>query len=280
MNTMERFGKTVSRAPIGVIAVIVILTLILGYSASTIEMTTDWKEYLPDNDVVNAYFEVAEKYGEVEGVQILAKANDGDVLTMDVMMEILDVERALLNDSKVLKALKTPEVPGASMMSCADFIAQATFLTVLQTTMPENQSIDMVLLRNLLMSLSMDQKITIFSGGDIFVEAINMSLRFEGQNDSSIKEIIHWLLANESAPADQRAALLTLLSNDLDPSNPEPEAKAASILFMLNATRLEGESDKELIDRIERIEVHMMGIMDSQGLSHSEMSIIGMGIIN
>jgi len=280
MKTMEKLGKTVSRAPMAVITVTIVLTIILGYFASTIEMTTDWKEYLPDNDVVNAYFEVAEEYGEVEGVQILVKANNGDVLTMDVMLEILEVERALLNDTEVLEALKTPDVPGASLISCADFIAQTAFLNVLQTSMPENQGIDMNLLTNLLMSLSMDQKITIFTGGDIFVEAVNMSLHFEEQNDSSIKGTLHWFLTNRSAPADQRAVLLTLLSNDLDTTSPDPSAKAANIIFMLNATTRDGEGDQEMMDRLGEVEVHMLEIIDLQELHHSETSIIAMGVIN
>jgi len=280
MKTMEKLGKTVSRAPMAVIAVTVIATIILGYFASTIEMTTDWKEYLPDNDVVNAYFEVGEKYGEVEGVQILVKANNGDVLTTDVMLEMLEVEKALLNDSEVIEALKTPGVPGASMISAADFIAQSIFLQVLQISMPENQSIDMNLLTNLLMSLSMDQKITIFTGGDIFVAAVNMSLHFEAQNDSTIKGAMHWLLSNESIPADQKAALSTLLSNDLNPTDPEPAAKAANIIFMLNATKRNGEGDQDLMDRLGEVENHMKDIINSQKPGHSKMSIIGMGVIN
>jgi len=112
------------------------------------------------------------------------------------------------------------------------FISQTIFLSVLQTSMPENQTMDITLLTGLLMSLSMDQKITIFTGGDIFVEAIDMSLHFEEQNDSSVIETVYWLLANKTAPADQRAVLLTLVSNDLDTTSPEPTAKAANILFM------------------------------------------------
>lgn len=419
MKIMEKIGENVAKYPKRIIVLTIIVSIILGYFASLAEVETNWHNFMPDNKEVNAYFEVAEKYGESEPVQILVEG-DGDVLKKEILIEVLNAENEMINDEKVSNQLKTPEMPSMSITSVADFIAQGEFAKNLQILMQSgnniefpkipqniNQTIEgnltLQIIQNLvgqampslidnltqyiqiaimpqltlvtqermmqiIMSLSIEQKISIIEGGNVSIfmsdanitipklneiavpipegnisiqndteniiaknpngtvtilpngnisidfedknitlengtkinltkieiesqqikeilsgcikiPKIDAKLEFNGMDDKKIKENIHWLVTNESVPQEQKNMVLLLLSKDFDRNKALPKAKSMIVMVMFNATRMEGESDKDLMDRLKKVESRILDIINSKE-EKSEMRVMGMALMD
>ncbi|MFO8109899.1 MAG: efflux RND transporter permease subunit [Thermoplasmata archaeon] len=118
-NTASRFdwySNLVSGSPKKVIVVIILLTLIMGYFASGMEMDTEEEQFEPESAKQDYLATVKKSFGreeiEKDTVQIIFTGEDNDVFTVDVMMDMLKVEEALQEDEKVNRTiLRTFDMP-------------------------------------------------------------------------------------------------------------------------------------------------------------------------
>ena len=117
---MRVLGNIVSKKPLVTLIVILIITAVFGFYASQMQMSADMKTFLPEDEMVNAQLKVSDEFGDTDIVQIIFVSNN--TLDKGSLMDMLNVEWALQNDSTILKNLKTPDNPGESIISPADII--------------------------------------------------------------------------------------------------------------------------------------------------------------
>ncbi len=110
------YSQIVSGAPKKVIAVIVIFTLMMGFFASGMEMDTDEEHFEPESDKQEYMETVRESFGredvERDTVQVIFSGLEDDVFTVDVMEDMLALEKAIQEDEKVNRTLlRTFDMP-------------------------------------------------------------------------------------------------------------------------------------------------------------------------
>ena len=113
-------GKGVARHPGKIIAIVILLTLIFGYYASQMNMSSDYHSFMPDNDMSRAYTEIQEDYAGVEMVQVIQR--DENVLNKSSLLEELELENRMLEDPEIAGNLQTPDNPSKSVFSVADMV--------------------------------------------------------------------------------------------------------------------------------------------------------------
>ena len=118
----EIIGKTVVAHPWKMVALGILITLIFGYYAAQMSMTADFKSFMPDNEVAQAYTEVNDEYAGVEMVQILDKHPGGNAVSKQSLIDELRLEKHIMSDSDVRDSLQTPDNPENSIYSLPDII--------------------------------------------------------------------------------------------------------------------------------------------------------------
>jgi hydrophobe/amphiphile efflux-3 (HAE3) family protein len=113
-------GKPVARHPGKVILVILVLTVLFGYYAAQMQMTSDYHSFMPDDEMSKAYNEIQEDYAGVESIQIVQKGSN--VLNKSALLEELRLEKEILSDKNVSESLQTPDNPSNSVFSVADMV--------------------------------------------------------------------------------------------------------------------------------------------------------------
>jgi len=285
---MKIIGKTISERPKLVLILILTLTIIFAYFASTIEVSTDWRTFLPDdNEEVDAYFEIIDEYGNIEFVQILVESNtdENDILTREAFSEMLNVEKTIFENAQLNSTLmKSSQLP-YGLLSVADIVTQAVYTEHLNVKLNEimsgmndsNMVIDQSILLDhvtrSVMSLTFHDKLIITEGGFITTNILNMNIQmnFAGLNDTIIKGTIHWLLSNDTISNQRKNSISSLFSNDFDVSSIQPKAKATFIMV-----QLDGSSSQ---DNIEECELKIIDITDMYEES-TRMNVMGLGLMD
>ncbi len=118
----ETLGRLVSEHAKAIITVVLTLTLIFGYFTTNIQMTTDYKSFMPDDDISKAYNEIGEDYYSTEMVQILIRYDGANALSKEALIEELELEKNLSQDLVVSENLQTPSEPSKSIYSVAEMV--------------------------------------------------------------------------------------------------------------------------------------------------------------
>ncbi|GAH14603.1 unnamed protein product, partial [marine sediment metagenome] len=127
---MDKFGKKVSKYPKATIVTIVVITLIAMGSMQIFGIEQEFSEesFMPEMEIAKASDEISEKYITTSSVSILVKSKDNDVLTSNNLVEMLQIEKAIIDDSVIIPTLDTPEMPSVNVNSVADIVAQMALL--------------------------------------------------------------------------------------------------------------------------------------------------------
>lgn len=201
---MDKLGKGVSGFPI--ITIIIVLAITLSAVGSIylfgIEQEFSEEAFLPDLEITKASDEISDEYSATRSVSILIKSKNGDVLTSDALVDMLEVENEIVNDPKIQPTLETPEMPAVNANSVADVIAQ------------------MVLTQQNITTPTMEDKISIL----------------QNMNDPSIKDTIVGLLNSNQTPPEVKGMFSMMLTKDFDPATGNIKAKGTMILISLNAS--------------------------------------------
>ncbi len=190
-----------------VVAVIVLLTIVMGYFAVDIEFTTGNALYMPNNEQGDAYFELQENFGEMETMFIVVRdiGDRPNVLTREMLLEIFSIEWEIMNRTET-STLLTPEDPSQSVLSIADVIAHAI------ATYNDNP-------------------------------APNMTEKFESLkslDDTMIRSAISLILNSDEISEADKSDLKSLISRDFV-ADGEPDAALIVFLFRSPADRAEQE---------------------------------------
>ncbi len=125
-HIFDAFPRLVSGSPAKVIAVILVVTLIMGFFASQAEMDTEEEIFEPDTETADWMDDVEEKFGTAgEYNQIVFIGDLGDALTQDVLLDMLHTKEAILEHEEINQTLmKEGDLP-EGIMTLADMIIQA-----------------------------------------------------------------------------------------------------------------------------------------------------------
>ncbi len=117
---LRGLGNIVSRKPVTVLIVILLITAVFGFYAAQMQMSADMQTFLPNDEMVRAQEKISDEFGDTDIVQVVFVSNN--TLSKSTLEDMLTVEANLENDSVILKNLKTPDNPGNSIVSPADII--------------------------------------------------------------------------------------------------------------------------------------------------------------
>ncbi len=195
---MRSLGNIVSKRPVMTLIVILIVTAIFGLYASQIQMNADLKTFLPNDDMVKAEEKVSDEFGDTDYVEVVFKSNNA--LNKSTLLDMLNVESALENNSLVKKNLKTPDNPSQSFMSPADVIVMGNMtlsfekelITVLKnvSAIAKNMNFTLILMPVKTMNQIMANYEDIYSNAsDIRKDAENLTLMlFIKPNGNNLQE--------------------------------------------------------------------------------------------
>ncbi|MEE9151032.1 MAG: hypothetical protein V3U20_04265, partial [Thermoplasmata archaeon] len=126
MSLMSGLGEKVSDKPKITIVVILVLTLIFTYFASTFQSDVDPEAFNPDHELIRASNEAGELFGTADySLLVLAKAEDGNLLEMDDMKALIELEDTLRNDTDVASAILPSRMNPTGFTSPADLLVMS-----------------------------------------------------------------------------------------------------------------------------------------------------------
>ena len=248
MDIMKHISNLNTRYPIQVITAIIIITLIMGYIGQPANQKKYENEdaFLPDSELARTTTEVRDDYGAgIAYGQVLIKAKDSnDVLTKEAILEILTLEKAMVENKVITRVLFMPQAPSQSFMSVADAVADAALT---QQGVPR-------------------ETIT----PDMRIQAIQV------MNDTQIKGIIAQLL---QVPG-YGEKIKSLISKDLGKNPGLPSAKATMLLIMFNASWRDKIDMDNNINPILDADNEIDNSIQKINTNATEMSIIEEQIVN
>ncbi|KYK29000.1 hypothetical protein AYK20_06265 [Thermoplasmatales archaeon SG8-52-1] len=244
---MDRFGKKVSKYPKLTIVTVVVITLIAMGSIQIFGIEQEFSEesFMPDMEIAIASDEISMNFTTSASVSILVKSKDDDVLTSDNLVEILQIEKNIIEDSTIIPVLAIPEMPSANVNSVADIVAQ------------------MALLQQNITVPTMDQKI----------------IMIQNMNDEQVKQLISVILSSDQTPIEVKGIFSMILTKDFNPIQGEFKAKGSMIIINLDPSSagasngIMGQSD------FSEIEKKMDDIVKDTKSECTEMTVMGSSII-
>jgi uncharacterized protein len=108
-------ASVVSRAPWVVLAATLVLTIVFGGLATTLEDATGQEGFSPESEEILASERIGELFGEEATqtvMQVVVRSSDGDVVTADGLAASNDLTEALQNDEVSAFISDDPQQPG------------------------------------------------------------------------------------------------------------------------------------------------------------------------
>ncbi len=245
---LDKLGRGVSKYPKITISITIIVTALAIFSIQINGLDQEFSEeaFLPDMDIVIASNEISEDFTSTYSVTVLVKSKQNDVLTSDSLVEILETEKAIIEDNYIESKLEYPSIPSSNINSIADVIAQSALSA--QGNLQPN----------------MDEKIFVI----------------ENMNDQEIKGMISTLITDENTPVSVKALFTLLLTKDFEPI--QLKAKGTLISVSLNTSLLSGSgnhgmsSDSIMLETEKRIDK----VVNDINQDYIEISVLGEQLIN
>lgn len=112
---MVGLSTLITKRPVTIILIILLLTTYFGANIKSIKTSGDPMLYLPDNEDADVYRETINKYGNAQYGIAMIDAKNGDVLTRNVFLDTLKMEWELENNSNIAPYFAQPGKPGNVM---------------------------------------------------------------------------------------------------------------------------------------------------------------------
>lgn len=128
-SRFDFFPSFVSDNPMKIIVIIVLITLVMGYFASNMNMGTEEESFNPESKKAEWLDEIQGEFGTTgEAVQVAFVAKSGDVFSRAVLEDMLNTKIALMNNESVNKTLSSSNNIPSGINTLAD-----TVLSINQT---------------------------------------------------------------------------------------------------------------------------------------------------
>ncbi len=107
---LKHLGKIIEKKPWLVIAIVLIVTLGFSILIPSIEIKTDFNDFMPDDEIVQAQSRIIEYFGENQQIMFLyaEKKYTDDILTVDSLREQFYIQEKLLEIPQVEQVLGLP----------------------------------------------------------------------------------------------------------------------------------------------------------------------------
>jgi predicted RND superfamily exporter protein len=206
---MDKLGNAVSKFPVITVVLVVVITLIAAGSIyiNGIESEFSEESFLPDLEITKASDEISSEYTSTRSVSILVKSKNGDVLTSDALVDMLQVQQEIVNDPEIQPTLERPMMPDTNANSVANAIAQNA-LNQQNVTFP-----------------TMDE----------------MIYMLQNMTDEQIKLVVMNIMISNQTALEVKGMFMYMLTKDFDLETGNIRAKGTMIMVSLNAS-LDGES--------------------------------------
>ncbi len=117
---MSGLGNIVSKKPVAVLIIIILISTVFGYYTTQMHMSADLKSFLPNDSIAKAQEKVSNEFGDTDIMEIVVISNN--TLSKSSMMDMLTIEEKLVNNKTVKDNLRYPDHPAESIMSPADVV--------------------------------------------------------------------------------------------------------------------------------------------------------------
>lgn len=121
---MERVGRWVTSKPGLAILTVIVVTALMGSSIFIfgLNQTFDEEAFNPDMEIAHANTEITEDFTREYTIPVLVKSRNSNVLTPKSLVEMLEVEKTLANNSYLEDKFENPKLPSSNINSVADQI--------------------------------------------------------------------------------------------------------------------------------------------------------------
>ena len=198
---MDKLGTLITRRPLVVIILILLITLVMGGLAMTLKAEFGWSVYMPEAKEASAFDEIERDFVNAEIVEVVVQSRDDNVLNRGSMLDILTCEQRFRQDEEINAALLEPK--GQSISSIANVIARYS-------------------LRETTLLPSLDDQIA----------------QISGMTDEQIGATLASFFEDPMVPQQYKDQALTMLSQQYPEQG---TAKATGMFVMLDASLPEAE---------------------------------------
>ena len=133
---LRALGKIVSRRPLAVLIIILLITTVFGYYTSQMKMSADLETFLPEDEMINALMKINDEFGSTDIMEIVI--TDNNTVSKESLEDMLKLKQAILENKGIVKNLKTPNSPEDSVLSPADVIILGSITLSFQEDMKKN----------------------------------------------------------------------------------------------------------------------------------------------
>ncbi len=248
MGLMSGLGRIVAKYPKITILSVIMITVLATASIQVFGIDQEFSEdsFMPDVEMVEASNEISEKYTTTKTLSLLVKSKNNDVLTSESLVEILEIERNIANESLIYDTLENSAVPSSNINSVADIIAQNA-LYMKNITLP-----------------TYSEKIQVL----------------KSMSDMEIKFLISGFLSSDLAPDYVKGMFTLMLTRDFDLEKGNIKAKATMISISLNASKNQGGSFSSEESDIAETEYKIDEIVEDTETKNVEITVLGENIIS
>lgn len=239
MNLIGRYENRVSKHPKKFIVILFVITLILSFFASQMDMETGEDDFQPDTEIAEANSMIRKEYGsEGEQINVISVA-ENNVLSLESLVMQAELERRIIDSQEIRSVIRPTSESPTGVLTPARLIAQTMFiqraLEIEQGDQGGNQSTQqdfdpLQALKQRAASLTPEEIIEILEGGEIEIEEIQLVLDFEESSPQRLDE----LYEIEFFPLED--ILSFLLSKDYDRSIHSAGKSISSVFIMEEAS--------------------------------------------
>ncbi|MFW6048481.1 MAG: efflux RND transporter permease subunit [Candidatus Natronoplasma sp.] len=236
MNLIGRYENRVSKHPKKFIIILVVITLILSFFASQMDMETGEDDFQPDTEIAEANSMIRDEYGaEGEQVNVISVA-ENNVLSLESLVMQAELERRIIDSQKISRVIQPTSESPTGTLTPARLIAQTMFI---QRALEEFQGGNQLtqqdvdpqrVLRKRASTLTPEEIIEILEGGTIEIKELQLELDFQEYYPQMLDE----LYETEFLPLED--ILSFLLSKDYDRSTHSAGKSITSVFIMEDAS--------------------------------------------
>jgi len=249
-KTLDKIGGFVGKRPVLTILIVLMITALSIFSVALngIDSSFATSDFTPDNEMTKASTEISETFALDYSVTVLVKGVDGDMITQDAFLDVLEAESNVTSNATLVSYLSTPSNPYGSVVSPVYMISSAMLMSMNQTQLDA-------------------LGLTAVPTYDNLIAMMKVVPTFQ------LKAAVSQLMASPYTPEQVKTYLPRMFTADFDPTSTAPEAKGALLLYSFS---------KDLVDvtvpslELEQTLSDAMG----EGGSGAEVDVIGMAMIS
>jgi len=266
MNSLGRYERAIANRPKAFVALVLVITLILGYYMSQMESGGFGDDFESDDPVAVANAKVNEDYGTPsDRITILFKS-EINVLTRDALMAQIELEELILT-SNASQYLVGSQIDPTGLSSPAKLITQAGFFYSSMAQLAvngyygDNATPFIGELTGIMLSLTPEERMVVLEGGDMDVSLsiMDLNLSFPPFQPANTESYLAGMPFED--------ALSFSLSNDYDPA--VHEAKDALMVLSM-----EQELDEELKLELQK---ELQSLSQDVEDQHSDLTVFTIG---